>query len=200
MPPAPTFPWSSALPEGAASFRWADRDRRMRFGLFLSLSGFPPSASLLRRVPSPVPAEALRPRSVPVGLPSGFRPAFTLFRSSVRNIAVPFRNSGFRSPDGTAVPFGSRFASPSPEGSGSAGRSLESGFGTCPRAVASRFFLYRPASSSAASALANLVLVRLGNVLELSSFEAFASHVGRSRPHAQSDTLPESRKAESTCG
>ena len=36
------------------------------------LSGSPFSALLLRRVPIPVPAEALRPRSVP----TGFRQAF----------------------------------------------------------------------------------------------------------------------------
>ena len=112
------------------------------------LLGFPASASLLWRVPSPVPAEALRPRSVPVGLPSGLHLASTLFRS----------------PIGTAVPIGSRFAVPSPEGSGSAGLLSESGFGIGPRAFASRFFLPSPSTSFAASILADLCFVGRGFV------------------------------------
>jgi hypothetical protein len=140
----PHFPAVVRLARRFGFLLWADRDRPKPCGLILSLSGLP----ALR-----IAAWAGPQSGSGSGLAASFgssrawvrlAPCFHPIRPPGRNIAAPSRKFGFRSPNGTAVPFGSRFAVPLPEGSGSAGRLSESGFGIRPRAIASRFFLRSP--------------------------------------------------------
>ena len=169
MPPAPTFPRSSAWPEGSAFFFG-------RIGIVRSLATSfspsrvsQPSASLLGRAPNPVPAAALRPHSVPVGFGSSLRLASTLSVLPVgtsllrRGISVSDRQTGQQFHLGP----GSRFLRPKapvpPDGFRKVGSA--SALEQLPRASS----FGRPAISFAASILTNIGLVGPGCGLELPS-------------------------------
>jgi len=127
-------------------------------------SRVPRSFALLLRVGSP---SRFRPRPCGPGrFRSGFHSACAAlppFPFLLPEHRCSFRKIRFRWPIGTAVRSVSGFAVPSPEGSGSAGRFRKVGSALA-GAVASRFFLSRPAASFLASVLANFRPVRCGVV------------------------------------
>ena len=162
MPPAPTFPQASAMPVRAGL------SSAGRIGIVRCLAApFDPSrvARQPHRCFGGSPAR-FRPRPRGPGrFRSGFHQAcawlspFPVVRPEHR---CSFRPSGFRSPIGTAVPIGSRFAVPSPEGPVPPDKLRKVGSALAleplPRASSSG----RPAASSAASILANFGHVRRG--------------------------------------